>query len=98
MSDSIVACQILINSGMAWNLEGHVGRICMDAIKTGACMLGAEPRQGAFGNIVPARTDAVAGGIGSREYVVETFGEGHAQMLELLPNESDLEVLTSILF
>lgn len=90
--------QLLINSGMAWTLEGAVGRACMAAIDDGACMLGPAPRTDYYGNTVPSRTQVKAGTRGSREFVVKFFGEQHAQDLELLPAEPTLDILAPVLF
>jgi len=88
--------QILINSGMAWKLEGSVGRSCMAAINDGACMLGIEGHDDYYGNHVPSRYEVLAGTKGSIEFVAERFGEEHAAMLELAPSEADAEILESI--
>lgn len=37
--NEIVALQSLIDSGMAWRLEGSVGRAAMSAIEAGDCIL-----------------------------------------------------------
>ncbi len=58
-----------VNSGMAWKLEGSVGRNCMAAIKAGAIMLGDAPRYDAYGNRVPSRHEVEAGTKGSPEFV-----------------------------
>lgn len=79
---SIQGCQNLINSGMAWRLEGHVGRTCMQAIEDGACMLGPDPHADFYGNRIPSRTEVQEGTKGSRGYVVDRMGEEHAKMLE----------------
>ena len=42
--------QKLINSGMAWKLEGSVGRQCMSSINTGCCMLGETGHNDYYGN------------------------------------------------
>jgi hypothetical protein len=92
---SHTTCQNLINSGMAWKLEGHVGRTCMAAIEDGACMLGPDAHMDYWGNLVPSRLMVRPGTKGSREFVVENFGEEHALELELIPNEPMLEALIS---
>ena len=83
---SAKGCQLLINSGMAWGLEGHVGRTCMSAIEDGACMLGTHAHKDYWGNKVPSRFEVKEGTKGSRLYVVEHMGEEHAAMLESLPD------------
>jgi len=47
--------QKLINSGMAWRLEGSVGRYAMSLLESGACMLPKEDKYDAYGNKVPSR-------------------------------------------
>lgn len=61
--------QHLINTGMAWRLEGHVGRTAMDLIEAGKCMLGEEAHFDYYGNRVPARHEVQPGTKGSPEYV-----------------------------
>lgn len=60
--------QELIDSGLAWRLEGHVGRQCMAAIEAGAAMLGEEGHRDYWGNYVPSRYEVKPGTKGSREY------------------------------
>ena len=47
--------QELINTGMAWKLEGSVGREAMSALNCGACMLPKKDYYDYFGNLVPSR-------------------------------------------
>jgi hypothetical protein len=44
-----------INTGMAWKLEGSVGREASRLLDSGACMLPKEPKRDYYGNIVPSR-------------------------------------------
>ncbi len=60
--------QELIDSGMAWRLEGSVGREAMSLIEAGECMLGEEGHCDFYGNYVPSRTEVKAGTKGSPEY------------------------------
>ena len=87
---SIRSCQLLINSGVAWGLEGHVGRTCMGAIEDGACMLGTRSHKDYWGNVIPSRFEVKEGTKGSRGYVVKRMGEEHAAMLESLSGAPDL--------
>lgn len=73
--------QRLINTGMAWRLEGSIGRACMRAIEAGRVMLGTEAIRDYYGNVVPSRYDIVAGTKGSFDYVVERMGMDHAQAM-----------------
>lgn len=60
--------QTLINNGMAWTLEGHVGRAAMDAIENGDCILGEVGHRDYWGNYIPSRHEVQAGTKGSVEY------------------------------
>lgn len=63
--------QELINSGMAWKLEGAVGRQAMALIEDGFCTLGEEAHVDYWGNRVPSRHEVKPGTKGSQEYVNE---------------------------
>lgn len=69
--DVITGYQHLIDTGMAWRLEGHVGRTAMQLIEDGQCMLGEERHKDYWGNLMPSRHDVVPGTKGSPEYVAE---------------------------
>lgn len=60
--------QELIDSGMAWRLEGSIGRQCMAAIEEGICVLGEVGHRDYWGNYVPSRYEVEAGTKGSQEY------------------------------
>ena len=66
--DRIKAMQRLINSGMAWRLEGSIGREAMYYIEVGLCMLGVKGHRDYWGNYVPSRFEVKAGTKGSRLY------------------------------
>ena len=66
--DHSAALQELIDSGMAWRLEGAVGRECFAAIEAGFCMLGEDSFKDYWGNHVPSRTEVAPGSIGSQGY------------------------------
>lgn len=65
----IAGYQDLIDTGMAWRLEGSVGRTAMSLIESGLCMLGPEGHRDYYGNYVPSRTEVEPGTKGSPEYV-----------------------------
>lgn len=67
-SDVIAGFQDLIDTGTAWQLEGHVGRTAMGFIEAGLCMLGEVGHRDYWGNYVPSRTEVEAGTKGSAEY------------------------------
>ena len=64
--------QALIDNGMAWKMEGSVGRMCMDAIQSGYAMLGEKSHRDYYGNIIPSRYEVQAGTPGSPEYYEKT--------------------------
>lgn len=63
-----MSIQGLINSGMAWRLEGYVGRQCMAAIENGDAILGESGRTDYYGNYVPSRYEVKRGTKGSVQY------------------------------
>jgi hypothetical protein len=72
MSDPLnLSLQGLIDSGMAWKLEGHIGRQAMAAIESGHCVLGETAHFDYYGNRVPSRTEVKKGSLGSLEYADE---------------------------
>lgn len=66
--EEIEALQELIDNGLAWKLEGSIGRAAMDAIQSGECILGSIGHQDYWGNYVPSRFEVEAGTKGSTEY------------------------------
>lgn len=60
--------QDLIDNGMAWMLEGHIGRQCYAAIENGDAVLGPTRHKDYWGNTIPSRFDVVPGTKGSIEY------------------------------
>lgn len=60
--------QELIDTGMAWKLEGTVGRTAMDLIEQGLCTLGEQGHHDYWGNYVPSRHEVQPGTKGSVEY------------------------------
>lgn len=68
------AVQSAINSGNAWSFQGSYGRLMMDAIESGYCMLGRTPCRDYWGNLIPARDDVEDGTKGSYGYVAEMNG------------------------
>lgn len=75
------AIQRAINSG-AWALQGSYGRIMMDAINSGYCMLGQNRARDYYGNTIPARDDVQAGTKGSPEFVEAHHGAEWRAMME----------------
>jgi len=63
--------QSLIDSGMAWQMEGSLGREAMALIEEGACVLGRKGHRDYWGNYVPSRYEVEPGTKGSEEYARE---------------------------
>lgn len=59
--------QNMIDSGIAWHLEGQIGRTAMAHLKVGSCYLPEERHKDYWGNIVPSRKDVKPGTAGSLE-------------------------------
>lgn len=67
--EMIEVYQDLVDSGMAWKLEGCVGRTAMALIESGEIMLGEKGHRDYYGSYIPSRTDVAPGTKGSAEYV-----------------------------
>lgn len=63
--------QKYINDGMAWRLEGSIGRAAMEYIEAGYCYLGRKGHRDAYGNYVPSRYEVQDGTKGSISYGLE---------------------------
>ena len=73
--EEVALMQEMINSGMAWKMQGSYGRAAMAMIEEGLCMLGEVGYRDYYGNYVPSRYEVLAGTKGSPEYV-EARGGG----------------------
>lgn len=82
-TDGLGTIQDLIDNGMAWTLEGHFGRQCMEAIENGDAVLGPEGHRDYWGNYVPSRTEVKPGTKGSIEYANRLREERGEEPLEL---------------
>lgn len=67
------ALQRAINSGM-WSLQGSYGRVMMDALQMGRCLLGLKSARDYWGNRIPSRIEVKDGTMGSWEYVKQQNG------------------------
>jgi len=68
--------QNLIDTGVAWVMEGSIGRQAMDCLKSGACFLPEAAHRDYYGNKVPARQEVQEGSTGSLENSIE-FWSNH---------------------
>lgn len=66
---AVTLFQYLIDSGMAWSLQGHYGRTADAMIKQGYCTFGPTPYTNIYGSTIPSVSQVEAGSVGSREYV-----------------------------
>lgn len=78
-----VSIQNAINSGM-WGLQGSYGRTMMEAINSGACLLGKSRARDYYGNIIPSRDDVQAGTKGSYDFVADAMGVEWADQMAAL--------------
>jgi hypothetical protein len=65
--------QHLIDTGMAWTMEGAIGREAMNLLEAGACMLPKKPYQDCYGNRIPSRDDLKAGTKGTFQNSVNYY-------------------------
>ncbi|MFW6224954.1 MAG: hypothetical protein ACOC4B_01660 [Bacteroidota bacterium] len=47
--------QSMIDSGLAWHMEGSIGREAMSLLQSGVCMLPKISHRDYYGNLVPSR-------------------------------------------
>ena len=81
--------QEAINTGMAWKMEGSVGRRAMELLRTGAWVLPKEAVVDSYGNRVPSRDDLVSGTLGTFENAVNFWSNDENLMHLEMDNEPD---------
>jgi hypothetical protein len=74
--------QRAINSLDAWKMQGSYGRTMMTAIEDGRCMLATSDTRDYYGNHIPSRDQVETGTKGSRQFVVDNYGEEWAVAME----------------
>ena len=67
--------QSMIDSGSAWKMEGSYGRMAMDSLRSGMCMLPKEPKRDYYGNYIPSRDYLKKGTQGTYQNCIR-FWEG----------------------
>jgi hypothetical protein len=65
--------QSLIDSGIAWKMEGSIGREAMRLIECGACMLPKKAFSGYYGGYIPSRDELKKGTKGTYHNSVNYF-------------------------
>ena len=58
--------QSLIDKGLAWHMEGSIGREAMEMLEIGICFLPLKVHRDAYGNRIPKRTELKEGTKGTR--------------------------------
>lgn len=57
--------QEMINTGLAWQMEGSIGRSAMRALESGACYLPTKTYRDYYGNVIPDRNLLEEGSTGT---------------------------------
>jgi len=60
--------QSMIDDGSIWKFQGSYGRMAMDLITNGSCILGKHGNRDYYGNYIPSRTEVEPGTKGSVEF------------------------------
>jgi hypothetical protein len=72
--------QRAINDGM-WSLQGSYGRVMMDAIDSGYCLLGKKSFIDYWGNTIPSRFQVKDNTKGSMGFVKTAMGNDWLEMM-----------------
>jgi len=75
--------QRAINDGM-WSLQGSYGRVMMDAIDNGYCLLGKKSFTDYWGNVIPSRFQVKDDTKGSMGFVKTAMGNDWLEMMVTL--------------
>ena len=81
--------QEAINTGMAWKMEGSVGRRAMELLRTGACVLPKTAVVDVYGNRGPSRDELVSGTLGTFENAVNFWSDDENLMHLEMEIDSD---------
>lgn len=65
--------QFLIDTGMAWKMEGNIGREAMRLLECGACMLSKKAFRDFYGNYIPSRDELKQGTKGTYQNSVRYY-------------------------
>ena len=65
--------QEMIETGMAWKMEGAYGRDVMDSLRSGACFLPTTSKKDYYGSTIPSRYQVQKGTAGSYENSVKFY-------------------------
>ena len=67
--------QSLIDKGLAWHMEGSIGREAMEMLDIGICFLPLKVHRDAYGNRIPKRTELKEGTKGTRLNAINYWNE-----------------------
>lgn len=81
--------QEIIDNGMAWKMEGRIGRKCMSYLSSGVCYLPLKTHYDYWGNEVPSRTNVPYGTMGSLSLSKE-FWSNAEEVIRLFTLEKEL--------
>lgn len=65
--------QNMIETGLAWKMEGAIGRSAMDLLRSGACFLPKQSHRDYYGNRIPSRDEVAKGTTGSLQNAIQFF-------------------------
>jgi len=69
--------QQMINNGSAWHMEGSYGRLAMDCIRQGKCILPMHSTTDYWGNKIPSRYEVKKKSIGSYWWAVDFWSNDY---------------------
>lgn len=81
--------QEIIDNGMAWKMEGRIGRKCMDLLSTGVCFLPLEDHYDYWGNEIPSRNKVANGSLGSLS-LAKSFWSDDIKVIEYFDYDNQL--------
>lgn len=87
--NGLAEMQEMINTGLAFKMEGSVTRRAMELLRSGACMLPLTAVVDAYGNRVPSRKELVSGTLGTFENAVNFWSNDDNLMMLEMDNEPD---------
>ncbi len=67
--------QSMIDTGIVWGMEGHMGREAMNSLRSGACMLPKKSSRDYYGNYIPSRDEVEKGSTGSFQNSVRYYSD-----------------------
>ena len=69
----VLKMQRMINDGSVWHMEGSMGRLAMQLLRSGECCLPNTEYRDAYGNRIPSRDELKEGTTGTMENLIEFY-------------------------